>query len=362
MVFSSTARQEAAEERDRETPTADPLAVSGRVTRLPVSFRVFGVLLVLLGSPRCLAGQEPPDSARVTVFGTVIDGSTRRGIRNALVQMPRLDVSVLSDPEGRFTLPALRRGVYRMVVRAAGYITSEGDFTVSRSGSFELALTPVQRSDPTASAKVFGWVTDGSTSVPLESATLSVPSLGLTRLTDERGWFDLGDLPPGMAVVRVSSLGYATREDSVFVPGGQAVELRIPLATEPIELEGITVTAHSRFLETAGFFRRQGMGYNGRQWTAEQIDLEHPVFLKDLAAQVLGVRIGRTRRGEAAVFGRRGCRLSLYIDDVLMEGFDLDHLDPGSIQALEVYHGGPAEMPVEYGWKHCGVILVWLKH
>jgi len=321
-----------------------------------------GVLVVLLASPLGLAAQERSDTTRVTISGTVLDGYTRRGIRNALVQLPELDLSVLSDQDGRFTLPDLRRGVYQMVIRAAGYVTSEGDFTVSGPGSFELALTPTQRSDPTAPGKMFGWVTDGSTGVPLEAVTLFVPSLGLTRLTDERGWFELGDVPPGVVVLRVSSLGYAMREDSVFVPGGQTVELRIPLATEPIELEGITVTAHSRFLETAGFFRRQGQGYNGRQWTAEQIEQEHPVFLKDLATQVLGVRVGRTRRGEEALFGRGQCRLNLYIDDVLMDGFDLDQLDPGNIQALEVYHGGPVEMPVEYGWKHCGVILVWLKH
>jgi hypothetical protein len=329
------------------------------MTRLPV---LLGVLLVPLAFPSGLAGQERPDTTRVTVSGTVVDGYTRQGILNALVQMPELDLSVLSDRDGRFTLPDLRRGVYRMVVRAAGYVTSEGDFTVSRPGFFDLALTPTQRSDPTAPGKVFGWVTDGSTGVPLEAVTLFVPSLGLTRLTDGRGWFDLGDVPTGVVVLRVSSLGYATREDSVYVPGGQAVEIRVPLATEPIELEGITVTAHSRFLETAGFFRRQGQGYNGRQWTAEQIEREHPVFLKDLATQVPGVRLGRTRRGEAAIFGRGQCRLSLYMDDVLMDVFDLDHLDPGTIQAMEVYHGGPSEIPVEYGWKHCGVILVWLKH
>ena len=42
--------------------------------------------------------------------------------------------------------------------------------------------------------------------------------------------------------------------------------------------------------------------------------------------------------------------------------FDLDLIEPRHIEALEVYYGNSAEMPVEYGWKHCGVILVWLKH
>lgn len=126
-------------------------------------------------------------------------------------------------------------------------------------------------------------------------------------------------------------------------------------------LEGITVTAHSRFLESAGIFHRQGKGYNGRQWLAEEIETLDPVFVEDLVTQMIGLRRGRTRAGEKAIFGRRGCKLSLCIDDVLMDDFDIDHLEPRNIQALEAYFGGDSEMPVEYT-QHCGVILVWLKH
>jgi hypothetical protein len=318
-------------------------------------------LVALLALPACLTAQDRAGTSRVSVSGTVVDRYTRRSIRNALVQLPELNLSALSDQDGRFTLRSLKPGVYQMAIRAPGYIPSEGEFTVSRPGSFDLFLTPVQGSDASTPARVTGWVTDGGSGEPLESVTVWVPSLGIRRLTDDRGWFDLGDVPPGVVVLRLSSLGYETREDSVFVPGGQTVELRISLASEPIELEGITVTAHSRFLESAGFFRRQGRGYNGRQWTAEQIEREDPVFVDDLVTEVLGVWRGRTLAGEKAFFGRR-CRMSVYIDDVLMDGFDLDQLDPRNIQGMEVYHGGPSEMPVEYGWKHCGVILVWLKH
>jgi hypothetical protein len=84
------------------------------------------------------------------------------------------------------------------------------------------------------------------------------------------------------------------------------------------------------------------------------------VFVEELATQVLGVRRGLSRAGKKILIGRRGCRLRLYIDDVLMDGFNLDHLEPRNIQALEVWHGNKAEKPGEY--RHCGVILAWLKH
>jgi hypothetical protein len=60
-------------------------------------------------------------------------------------------------------------------------------------------------------------------------------------------------------------------------------------------------------------------------------------------------------------FGRRRCRLTVFVDDVKMDDdwFSLDQLDPMNVEALEVYHGDGK--PGEFYW-YCGVILVWLKH
>jgi len=322
------------------------------------------VLISSLSYPVALRAQERPDTNRVTVSGRVVDSQTRKAIPRALIEIADVELSILTDQEGRFVLPDLRRGEYGMVVSKAGYVASEGDFRVERAGSLELLLTPLSLPDPTRPSKVLGWVTDRATGTPLEGATVAIPSLEVRRFTDRRGWFDLGDVPVGAYLLEVGTLGYETLVDSIRVQGGRTLEVRIPLATEPIELEGITVRAHSRFLETAGFFRRTGRGYNGRQWTAEEIAVEDPMFVEDLATQVLGVRRGQTRGGTKALIGRRGCQLDVFIDDVHIEGFDLDHLDPLKIQALEVYHGYASEMPVEYGplLGHCGVVLVWLKH
>jgi hypothetical protein len=326
----------------------------------------FLLLLFLAFLPSGTSGQERADTSRVTVVGVVLDRHTRQALPNAVVQFPVLDLTFLSDTTGRFTLSDFQRGTYRMVVSKPGYTPSEGDFRVERAGTFELLLTATTPSNPTAQSKVIGWVTDKTTTRPIESAVVSIPSMNLRRMTDRRGWFDLGEIPGGTYQLGVESLGYESLVDSILVRGGEALEVRIPLATEPIELEGITVVAHSRFLESTGFFRRQGKGYNGRQWTAEEIAAEDPVLVEDLVTQVLGVRRGQTWGGRKAIIGRGGCVLRLFVDGFQMDDFDIDHIDPRNIQALEIWHGNEAEMPVEYGSLHipkqCGVILVWLKH
>ena len=322
-----------------------------------------------------LEAQERPDTTLVTVTGTIVDLYTRQPVRSVVIQLPDLDITLLTDRDGVFTLPPLRRGVYRMVLRKLGYTPTEGDFTVDRGGSFELALAPDYEVDPSARGSVLGWVTDAETGAPLESAVISMEPLGIRRLSDERGWFELGEVPSGGYTLTVASLGFATRSDSIHVLGGRTLEVRAALSTEPIELEGITVTARSRFLETAGFFRRQDRGYTGRQWNAVEIEEKDRVFVEDLVTDLIGVWRGRYE-GRKAIFARGGarggCALALYIDDMLVNDptdrigphFDLDLIDPRHIEALEVYYGNLAEMPVEYGLSrgNCGVILVWLKH
>lgn len=140
-----------------------------------------------IAPPSVLTAQERGDTSRVTITGTVVDRYTRQSVRNALVQLPELDLTVFSDESGRFTLSNLRRGVYQMVVTKPGYVPSEGEFAVERAGTFELVLNPVAPSDPTARSTIIGWVTDRTSGQPLASAIVSVPSLGLRRLTDRRG-------------------------------------------------------------------------------------------------------------------------------------------------------------------------------
>ena len=55
-----------------------------------------------------------------------------------------------------------------------------------------------------------------------------------------------------------------------------------------------------------------------------------------------------------------GCRLRVFVDDFPMdEWFDLDHIDPQRVAAMEVYFG--RNLPVRYLNVPCGVVLVWLK-
>jgi hypothetical protein len=290
------------------------------------------------------------------VIGQVVDLTTGRPLENALIRVRGLGVHALSDSTGQFQLKDTRPGVYRMNITCPGYREVAGDFTVIRQGSFRIALSPVELGPDAEPGRIVGRVYAPETGDPIPDAEVSIADLRLRRTTNRTGWFEFPEVPPGIHVLRAVFLGRETREDSVFLDDNQLLEIEVQLPIEPIPVEGITITAHPRWLVASGFFRRRGRGYEGRQWTRAELEEVDPVFLQDVISTVPGVR----SMGAEGLYGRRRCRLTVFVDDVEMDDwFHLDLLEPRNIEALEVYHG--VGKPGEFFW-YCGVILVWLKH
>jgi len=89
---------------------------------------------------------------------------------------------------------------------------------------------------------VTGVVTDASTGFTLSGATVQVPSLNRSTVTNESGRFALLGLPAGEQTLTVTYLGYGETSQSVTVRAGQVVETDIALTRQAIELDGIAVT------------------------------------------------------------------------------------------------------------------------
>ena len=90
--------------------------------------------------------------------------------------------------------------------------------------------------------EVTGTVTDRA-GRPIEYASIAVPALKLGAATDESGRFRL-QLPPGLAILQVSQMGYERARLEVRVAPGMT-PLRIALNDQPIELSEVTVSASS---------------------------------------------------------------------------------------------------------------------
>jgi len=339
------------------------------VDRIFIYTRVRRAAVILLlvpsaWSPVAAHGQDRAGSG-VTVDLEVMDGDSGRPVENVVVRIPELDTYLLTDSLGQTTLVDIEVGSYRLILTRMGYEAERGDFTIDRSGSFRISLTPVLLSTEAEPGEVVGRVLDPVTQEGIAGVEVTVAG-ALRRATDERGWFTVELVPAGAHSIEVAYLGRQTVRDSIFVSDGQTLEVEIPMPVEAIELEGITVTTHARFLSRAGFFRRQRQApaFRGRQWTADELADRDPVYLQHVLTEVPSIHRSVPAAGEGTNVGLASfgdCRLRVFVDDFLMDDwFDLDHIDPQRVAALEVYYGGATQLPVGYQ-VGCAVVLVWLK-
>ncbi len=84
-----------------------------------------------------------------------------------------------------------------------------------------------------------GEVVDASNNLPVEGAIVSLPSLGLTAVTDRLGYYRMDEVPVATHAIRVFRLGYDEFEADVPVNGAEVLALHI--TPGPIPLEGIEV-------------------------------------------------------------------------------------------------------------------------
>ena len=313
------------------------------------------------------------DDAPVDGFvrvGRVADAETGAPVAEAIVDVPRLGIRVVSDEAGLVDLGRLRGGEYDLVARRSGYETARGELPVPWESEFLILMYRTALTDELSLGRIFGQVLVDGGEKGLGDVEITV--LGETpvgTVSNRQGRFSLAGLEPGPVEVRFRRLGYTPRTVDVVVTPGRTVEIYAPMSEEPIELEPIEVTIGSGYLERSGFYRR-ARSARGERFTRRDVELLDPVVVSDLLWRAPSVSVQNVA-GRAQVFSRRpsvggSCRLQPYLDGVPMVDWDLDLVRPDDLAALEVYQG--VGTPVEYrqpvdpgGTLACGVVLIWTR-
>jgi outer membrane receptor protein involved in Fe transport len=92
-------------------------------------------------------------------------------------------------------------------------------------------------------AILVGRVLDGESGDPLEGVLVSVEGTRLQTVTNARGNYRLGGVPPGPRVLRVERLGHATARIELTVPPRGVLRRDVELTQSALELEALVVTA-----------------------------------------------------------------------------------------------------------------------
>lgn len=317
----------------------------------------------------CMAEQRGPGYAAVA--GTVTDSLTGVPLARALVTASPAERRPGDTPP--IEVRADESGYYRMCNVPAGRdIRVQAHFGRS---SGRTKLVSVDEGDAlvqdlilmmSSEAALVGRVVDYVTGGPVEGASITVLGTDSRGISDSDGTFALTDLPPGRHLVVTEHLGYAQRTDSVTVFSQETVNIEVRMATEALEVEGLVVTARSRFGRTslAGDAKRadyitraeiepmlsrvESAGDLLRNMNTPGIRVREVMFADPVTGiQVPGFCVESSRRGARS---SGGCaQVAVYVNDVLMPsgGEFLRDLDPNIIERIEIL--SPVDAQFQFG-------------
>lgn len=236
--------------------------------------------------------------------------------------------------------------------------------------------------------RIYGQVVDQSSGRPVAGVLLTLEGTSFAAESSDRGLFVLRDVPAGTWQLHAERIGYHSKTGTVDLLPGAMLDVRISVATKPVELDSMLVITRSGRLAEVGFYdRRDTGGLSGRFVTAADIERRVAAQMTDMLVDVPAVKTIHQGPGRVTVrfnrgFGRQGgCEPDLYIDGRLYRwasppittdgagtrfGVSSNRVDDfnavpvNEIAGIEIYVG--AAVPAFVTNTSCGVILIWLKH
>ena len=247
------------------------------------------VLSITLSAPH-MAAQEAQEAATVTVTGTVVDDATGEPVDGVVAVLEALDLTVVTDAQGRFVLGDVPRGAYDIRLIHQDYQRLDGELTIDRPGEFFLGLTPIANPSDGMITGIVGVVTDQASRQPVSDVVVNVDGIGRVTTSGEDGRFELSELAPGRHDVVFTHLGYQSRSVSIEVEAQHAVKVHVELAVDAIALDPIEVAVDrlDRNLRRVGFYQREEDGW-GDFLDREDLDYWNPHRLTSALTRFPGV-------------------------------------------------------------------------
>lgn len=194
---------------------------------------------------------------------------------------------------------------------------------------------------------------------------------GGTQRTESNafGTFRVTDIIAGPVTVRVRRLGFRPVTAEVQIEPAATTDMKVTVTRIVQALSTVFVRGDRKVYtgRMAGFYHRRDLGH-GHFFTRDQLERQNATMLTDVMRRVPGVRLVNTRliRNAVRFRGSLNCAPLVWVDGSPLSAaeFDLDALNPLTLEGLEVYSGVstiPAQFMGMRGLGRCGVIVVWTR-
>src|SRR5690606_15698935 len=185
------------------------------------------------GRPTCLRSvQRRKDEKRIAKFVS------------PMLEIRRNPPGFVRNRRSQYIPPT---GVYPMTLRRQASILS-----VCAAIALTPSAAPLAAQQQTG--RIQGTVTDAATQRPLAGVQISVQGTGIGLITNDQGRYLLLNVPAGQHVVRATTIGYGSAQQTVTVVADETATVDFALSETAVALDEIVVTG------TAAQVRRKEIG------------------------------------------------------------------------------------------------------
>jgi hypothetical protein len=228
-------------------------------------------------------------------------------------------------------------------------------------------LSLVCAGNASAQTRVSGVVRD-TFGLAIAGAEGTVEGTTLRTLSDSAGVWAMVGVRPGQHRLIFRRLGFRPTAIDVEVGSAGLANLEVLMVQTTQTLAPVTIEAR-REVEAPrlrGFYERLDRGTgSGHFITRDRIERTHSFSFTDLLREIPGVVIRPIGNISKAVrFRGSPCPPLVFVDGfpATAAEFDLENLDPGILEGIEVYTGSASVPAVFAGPRNldrCGVVAVW---